>query len=80
MEKNTINTENNNKPMYAFLPTMVLEHLNQPVKTTIIESSIPEKENTITICEEMVAIDLVENNFNENEEVSPPLNDLKKAD
>lgn len=35
MKKKTLNTEINDKPMFAFLPEMVLDHLNEATPTEL---------------------------------------------
>lgn len=51
METKTLNTENNDNNMFAFMPEMVLEHLNhaKPNEFTIEEPSIEPVVHKVTI-------------------------------
>ncbi|PKB16897.1 hypothetical protein [Flavobacterium sp. 5] len=52
MEKNKINTEKNNSTKFAFLPEMVLEHLNDAKTITqeeIIKEEVPNPTTSQTI-------------------------------
>ena len=49
MEKNIKNKEKNNNPAFAFLPDMVLEHLNYATLAEIHEISNKPKEKKIIV-------------------------------
>lgn len=62
MKTTALNTEKNESKKFAFLPEMVLEHLNdaKPTETTIENSNEPEiKKITITADPEIPSLDSI---------------------
>jgi hypothetical protein len=62
MKTETLNTEKNDNPMFAFLPEMVLNHLNEAKPTEIIAENYNEpeaKKITITADPEIPNLDSI---------------------
>jgi hypothetical protein len=64
MKTKTLNTEKNDKPMFAFLPEMVLDHLNEATPTELTaEISIEPVIEKITISAEPQIPNLEDSNI-----------------
>ncbi|WP_281636946.1 hypothetical protein [Flavobacterium marginilacus] len=82
MEKNTTNTEKKDKTMFAFLPEMVIEHINhpEPKKIKVITNDAKDDETSNATLSQNIVFDPLADPFDGiNIEIEPRKKKAKKA-